>query len=52
MIKQILKSWPIDKKRSIMISDQIKDYKCASKSNIKFQYVKKNLLKQIKLFLN
>ena len=31
-----------------MIGDQIKDYKCASKSKIKFQYVKKNLLKQIR----
>ena len=48
MIKQILKKWPIDKMRSIMIGDQIKDYKCAHRSKIKFQYVKKDMLKQIK----
>ena len=48
MIKQILKNWPIDKKKSIMIGDQIKDYKCAYRSKIKFEYVKKNMFKQIK----
>ena len=42
------KKWPIDKMRSIMIGDQIKDYKCAHRSKIKFQYVKKDMLKQIK----
>ena len=47
MVKQILKSWAIDKKKSIMIGDQIKDYKCASKSKIKFQYVQHDMLKQI-----
>ena len=50
MVKQILKKWPIDKKRSVMIGDQIKDYKCASRSKIQFQYVKKDMLKQIKGF--
>ena len=52
MIKQVFKTWAIDKKKSIMIGDQIKDYKCASKSKIKFQYVKNDMLKQVRQYLN
>ena len=52
MIKQIFKTWAIDKKKSIMIGDQIKDYKCAAKSKIKFQYVENNMLKQVRNYLN
>jgi D-glycero-D-manno-heptose 1,7-bisphosphate phosphatase len=48
MIKQISKKFNIDKKNSIMIGDHIKDKKCAEKSKLKFQFVEKNLLSQIK----
>lgn len=48
MIKQVLKKWVIKEKNSIMIGDQIKDQKCAEKSNINFKFVEKDLLEQLK----
>ena len=48
MIKQIFDKFVIDRKNSIMIGDHLKDQKCAKKSKLKFQFVKKNLLMQIK----
>ena len=50
MINQIFKKFVINKKDSIMIGDHIKDQKCAKKSELKFRFVKKNLLSQIKEF--
>ncbi len=44
MIKKIEKKWFIDKKKSYFIGDQLKDEIAARKSNIKFFYVKKNIL--------
>lgn len=48
MITQILKQWVINKKISVMIGDQVKDKKCAEKSNLNFKFVEKDLLKQLK----
>ena len=42
MIKNILKKFIIDKKKSFMIGDKISDKKCADKSNIKFYYTEEN----------
>lgn len=48
MIKDIFKNWLIDKKNSFMIGDKNSDQLCAKKSNLYFEFVKKNFLKQIK----
>ena len=48
MVNQIIKKWVINKKKSLMIGDKISDQKCAEKSNINFQFVKKDILKQVK----
>jgi len=48
MIKQIFDKFVIDKNKTIMIGDHLKDQACAKKSKLKFQFVKKNLLMQIK----
>ena len=48
MVLEILKKWPIDKKNSFFIGDQKVDEKCATKSDIYFEYAKKNLFKQVK----
>jgi histidinol phosphatase-like enzyme len=50
MIKQIFDKFVIDKKKSIMIGDHLKDQKCAKKSKLKFQFVEKDLLIQVKKF--
>ena len=47
MVEQLLKSWVVDKKKSIMIGDSVKDRQCAEKSSLNFYYVKKDLKKQI-----
>ena len=48
MLKNIMNEWHIDKKRSFMIGDQISDQIAARKSKLYFEFVKKNLLGQIK----
>ena len=47
MIEKLFKEWNINKKKSYMIGDKISDKNAAEKSNIKFKYVEKNLLKQV-----
>ena len=48
MIKNILKNWPINIKKSSMIGDQKSDQICANKSNIYFEFVSKDIFSQIK----
>ena len=48
MIKDLLKNWPINVKKSFMIGDQKTDQICAENSNIFFEYVDKNMLTQMK----
>lgn len=47
MIKKIEKRWFIDKRKSYFIGDQPKDKMAARKSNLKFYFVKENILKQV-----
>ena len=48
MIKNIEKKWLLNKNKSFMIGDKFKDKETAKKSKIYFEYVKNNLLIQIK----
>ena len=48
MIESLFAEWNLIRKKSLMIGDKITDMKAAKKSNIKFLYVEKNLLKQVK----
>ena len=48
MIKNILKKFIIDKKKSFMIGDKISDKKCAKKSSIKFYFAEENFETLIK----
>ena len=47
MILKLLKKWPIDKSKSIMIGDQISDKICAAKSRIKFINVNDKQIKNL-----
>ena len=47
MLENITKRWLIDKEKSFFIGDQLKDELAAKKSNLKFYYVKEDILKQI-----
>ena len=47
MLKKIEKKWLIDKQKSFFIGDQLKDRLAAKKSNLKFFYVKKDILQQM-----
>ena len=51
MVKQILRKWPTDIKRSFMIGDKLSDQKCAKKSRLYFEYAKKNFYYQVKNIL-
>ncbi len=48
MIKKLFKNYDIVKPKSFMIGDKISDEKCASKSNLYFEYASKNFYLQIK----
>ena len=52
MIKEILKSWNINIKKSLMIGDKNSDKICANKSGISFQYVQKDINYQINKFVD
>ena len=47
MILKLLKKWPIDKSKSVMIGDQISDRICAAKSRIKFINVNDKQIKNL-----
>ena len=49
MIRNIEKKWLINKSKSFMIGDSQKDKETAKKSKIYFEYVKDNLLQQVRL---
>ncbi len=48
MIKNILKKWSIDIKKSFMIGDENKDKIAAKKSNLYFEFVDNNFYRQVK----
>ena len=48
MIKKILRNWNIDLKKSFMIGNSKSDELAAKKSNLYFEYVKKNFYYQVK----
>lgn len=48
MIKSIENKWLINKRKSFMIGDSYKDKRTAKKSKIYFEYVKDNLLLQVR----
>ena len=51
MIRQLLKKWPINLKKSFMIGDRLSDKKCAKRSKLYFEYAKKNFYSQVKNIL-
>ena len=51
MILQLFKTWHIDKKNSFFIGDQKSDKMCAKKSNIYFEYVQNDIVKQVEKIL-
>ena len=52
LVKDILEEWDIDIKNSFMIGDKISDQQCAKKSNIYFEFRKKNLFNQTRSILS
>jgi len=48
MIESIFKNWYVDRNKSLMIGDMIKDKKAANKSKIRFFYAENNLYNQLK----
>ena len=48
MIKKIEKKWFVNMKKSYFIGDKVSDELAAKKSKLKFYYVEKDILKQIK----
>ena len=52
MIKQVIKEWDIDLKKSLMIGDKMSDKVAAEKTNLNYKFDENNLYKQIKEFTN
>ena len=52
MIKNLFNKWPIIKKKSFMIGNAKTGEIAALKSNIKFEYVKKNIYLQVKKIIS
>jgi len=48
MIKEILRDWDINIKKSLMIGDKKIDQQCAERSKIKFIYYSKNILSEVR----
>ena len=48
MIERIKKNWGVKSSKSFMIGDNISDKMAAKKSFVYFEYVEKNILKQVK----
>ena len=48
MIERIKLNWDINIKKSFMIGDKETDKLCAKKSNLYFEFAKKNFYKQVK----
>ncbi len=48
MIRDILKKWNINMKKSFMIGDKLSDKIAAKKSNLYFEYVDRNFFNQVK----
>ena len=52
MIKEVFNRWRVDKKKSFMIGDRLKDYQAAKKSKLYFEYAKPNFKDQIDKIIN
>ncbi len=50
MIEKAVRDWFIDRKKSLMIGDNLSDKICATRSKIKFAYKENNFLEQLKNF--
>ena len=50
MVEKAVNDWFIDRKKSLMIGDNLSDEICAKRSNIRFAYKEFNFLKQLKSF--
>ena len=51
MIEKIFLEWNLIRNKSFMIGDKLSDKLAANKSNLYFEYPKKNILNQIKEIL-
>ena len=51
MIEKIFSEWNIIRNKSFMLGDKLSDKLAANKSNLYFEYPKKNILNQIKEIL-
>ena len=51
MVKQLLRKWNTDLKKSFMIGDKNSDKICAKKSKLYFQFPKRNFFFQIRNIL-
>ena len=48
MIESLKKRWSIKQSKSYMVGDKTSDFKAATKSNIRFLYLNKNLFLTLK----